>query len=120
MSRKLNTQFAPYAKDFMDKFHTETVQEVQAAIRKHDVVVIGMSVNMAVKKVCQALDEQKISYEYLEYGGYFSKWKERLAIKIWSGWPTFPQVFVKRRLIGGCKETRRGLKDGSVQELLAS
>jgi hypothetical protein len=38
-----------------------------------------------------------VAHTYLEYGSYFSKWKERLAIKLWSGWPTFPQVFVDGR-----------------------
>jgi monothiol glutaredoxin len=31
-------------------------------------------------------------------------WKKRLAIKLWTGWPTFPQIFHKGVLIGGAKD----------------
>jgi monothiol glutaredoxin len=40
----------------------------------------------------------------LSYGNYFSKWKQRLAIKLWSGWPTYPQIFIDGKLIGGCDD----------------
>ena len=65
------------------------------------VVVVGMAQNPHVKNVRNALKEAKIEFTYLEYGSYFSEWKKRLAIKMWSGWPTFPQVFVRGSLIGG-------------------
>ena len=42
-------------------------------------------------------------------------WRERLAIKLWSGWPTFPQVFVKGALIGGFQELKGKLDDGSLK-----
>ena len=45
-------------------------------------------------------------------------WKERLAIKMWSGWPTFPQIFVKGVLIGGNQELEACLKDGTLQKIL--
>lgn len=118
MSREKNTNFSPAAKQFMDGFHTDVVKEVREAVQNNDVVVVGMSVNMSVKKVRQALEEQNIQYVYLEYGGYVSKWKERLAIKIWSGWPTYPQVFVKGILMGGNQLTRKALADGSLKKLL--
>ena len=54
------------------------------------------------------------------YGGYFSAWKERLAIKLWSGWPTFPQVFVRQTLIGGASDTYKALEKNEVQELLSN
>jgi glutaredoxin-related protein len=68
--------------------------------------------------VRQALDEAGVPYSYLEYGSYFSKWGERLAIKLWSGWPTFPQVFVNGTLIGGEDLTKAALADGSLKSSL--
>ena len=62
-----------------------------------------------------ALDEASVKYTYLEYGSYFSEWKQRLAIKMWSGWPTFPQVFVKGELIGGEDLTKAAIADGSLK-----
>jgi monothiol glutaredoxin len=69
--------------------------------------------------VRQALDAAGVAYKYLEYGSYFSKWRERLAIKLWSGWPTFPQVFVRGTLVGGEDLTKQALADGSLKALLA-
>jgi monothiol glutaredoxin len=34
-------------------------------------------------------------------------WQERLAIKMWSGWSTYPQVFVKGILIGGASDLKK-------------
>ena len=118
MSRETNQHFAPHAQKYLDQFHTNIVQEVRDAVLKNDVVIVGMAGNGAVRKARQALQEEGIEFKYLEYGGYFSKWKERLAIKLWSGWPTYPQVFVKGHLMGGNQRTRMAIADGSLQKLL--
>jgi glutaredoxin-related protein len=98
----------------MEGFHADVRREVRDAVRREPVVVVGMAQNPHVRKVRQALDEAGVAYTYLEYGSYFSKWKERLAIKLWSGWPTFPQVFVRGVLIGGEDLTKASLADGSL------
>ena len=36
-----------------------------------------------------------IDFYYLEYGSYFSQWHRRLALKMWTGWPTFPMGELK-------------------------
>ena len=118
MPREINPHIAPHAREFLDQFHTNIVQEVREAVAQNDVVVVGMAGNGAVKKALQALKQEGIDCTYLEYGGYFSKWKERLAIKLWSGWPTYPQVFVKGHLMGGNQRTRKALADGSLQQIL--
>ena len=33
--------------------------------------------------------------------------QERLALKMWTGWPTLPMVFVKGVLVGGASELQR-------------
>jgi monothiol glutaredoxin len=98
----------------MATFHTDIVREVREAVERDPVVVVGMAQNPVVKKVRQALTEAKIAFTYLEYGSYLGEWKKRLAIKLWSGWPTFPQVFVRGVLIGGNAETRAAIADGSL------
>lgn len=82
-------------------------------------VVVGMAQNPFVKKARAALEKAGIPFTYLEYGSYFSQWKERLAIKLWSGWPTFPQVFVRGTLVGGFTDVERMIADGSLQKLAA-
>jgi len=88
------------------QFNQDIVQEVQLAIAQHKVVVVGMTQNPVVKNVRALLSEAGISYHYLEYGSYFSQWKRRLALKMWTGWPTFPMVFRDGVLLGGCKEVK--------------
>ncbi|MEQ1570788.1 MAG: glutaredoxin [Myxococcota bacterium] len=106
----------PTAATRMTELHREVVDKVRAAVDRHPVVVVGMGWNVPVKRVRAALDEAAIPYEYVEIGNYAGKWRERLAVKLWSGWPTFPQVFVRGTLIGGNDESRAALADGSFQE----
>ena len=97
----------------IQNFHPTVIQEVESAIQKNKIVVVGMSMNPFVGKARKALTESGKDFKYIEYGSYFSQWKPRLAVKIWSGWPTFPQVFVDGKLIGGFQETSHWLKQGS-------
>jgi monothiol glutaredoxin len=60
-----------------------------------------------------------IAHQYLEYGSYFSQWRERTALKMWSGWPTLPMIFVKGVLIGGADDLARLQASGDLQRLLA-
>jgi glutaredoxin-related protein len=103
----------------MVAFRAEVVREVEEAVQRDAVVVVGMAQNPHVRNVRRALDEAGIAYTYLEYGSYFSKWKERLAVKLWSGWPTFPQVFARGSLIGGEDLTKAAIADGSIKSTLA-
>lgn len=109
---------APAVADKIAKFHRDVVDEIQAALDREPVVVVGMAQNPHVKRARKALSDAGITFTYLEYGSYFGAWRERLAIKLWSGWPTFPQVFVRGALIGGADETASGLADGSLRERL--
>lgn len=102
----------------MASFHKDTVDEVARAVESESVVVVGMAQNPVVKKARAALTEAGIPFKYLEYGSYVSEWKRRLAIKLWSGYPTFPQVFVKGSLLGGFSNTKKALEDGSLKKLL--
>jgi monothiol glutaredoxin len=97
----------------IQKFHSEVIQEVEAAVQKNKIVVVGMSMNPFVGKAKKVLADSGKEFKYIEYGGYFSQWKPRLAVKLWSGWPTFPQVFVDGKLIGGFQETSTWLKQSS-------
>jgi len=45
-------------------------------------------------------------------------WRERNALKLWTGWPTFPMVFVKGVLVGGAQDLDKLLKNGELRKLL--
>lgn len=99
--------------------HADTVREVQAAVAKHPVVVIGMAANPFVKKARKALDAAGVPHHDLDYGGYMSQWRRRNALKMWSGWPTLPMVFVKGTLVGGADDLARLVNSGELKKLLA-
>jgi monothiol glutaredoxin len=108
----------PSISEKVGNHHKVIVDEVEAAIAKHAVVVVGMAVNPFPRKVRALLSEKGIAFEYLEYGSYVSMWRPRTALKMWSGWPTFPMVFVKGTLIGGFEDTKRLLDSGEFQKLI--
>ena len=95
------------------------VHEVQAAIVKHAVVVVGMGMNPFPKKACRALDGAGVAYQYLEYGNYFNNWRQRNALKLWTGWPTMPLVFVKGLLVGGANDLITLIDNGELKKMLA-
>lgn len=113
-------KIAPAARKKMESFHASVVDEVKRAVAEHRVVVVGMGWNPHVRKVRDALDGAGIAHHYLGYGNYVSKWRERLAIKLWSGWPTFPQVFVDGVLVGGEDLTKAAIADGTLGVAKAS
>lgn len=96
------------------------VNEVRAATTAHGVVVVGMGTNPFVKKARTALDAAGVAYHYLEYGNYLSMWRERNALKMWTGWPTLPMVFVRGCLIGGANDLNKLIASGELKTLLAA
>ena len=67
-----------------------------------------------------ALDAAGVPHEYREFGSYLSQWRRRNALKMWTGWPTFPMVFVRGVLVGGCDDVRALIASGELAKLLAT
>ena len=99
--------------------HRDIVDEVKSAIAAHDVLVVGMSQNPFPKRARKALDGKGIKFHYLEYGSYFSMWRERTAIKMFTGWPTFPMIFIKGTLVGGSQDLDKLIESGELDKMLA-
>jgi glutaredoxin-related protein len=100
--------------------HSDLIAQVQAALAQHACVVVGMSGNPFVSRARKALGAAGLSHEYIEIGSYFSQWRRRNALKMWSGWPTFPMVFVRGTLVGGADDLRRLIDSGELQRMLAA
>ena len=100
--------------------HRDIIDEVEAAIAANDVVVVGMKQNSHPRLARNALTAAGIAFRYLEYGSYLSAWRRRTALKIWSGWPTFPMIFVKGVLVGGAADLQKLLDSGELARRLAS
>ncbi len=108
----------PAIRETVAGHQADIVREVKTAVASNDVVVIGMAQNPFPKKARKALDAAGIRYRYLEYGSYFSSWYRRNALKMWTGWPTFPMIFVKGVLIGGASNVERLIESGDLQRML--
>lgn len=109
----------PAIRERVAKNHADIVAEVQAAIAASRVVVVGMRQNPFPKKARRLLDAQGSQYTYLEYGSYFSEWRRRTALKMWTGWPTFPMIFIDGVLIGGFNDLERLIEKGEFTALVA-
>jgi monothiol glutaredoxin len=77
-----------------------------------------MAGNPHCRRARKALDAAGHAYQYLEYGSYFSQWRPRSALKMWTGWPTFPMVFARGVLIGGANDLQRLLDSGEFNRFL--
>jgi monothiol glutaredoxin len=95
-------------------YKAEVVKEVEAAVAANDIVVVGMRQNPHPRKARKLLAAAGLAYTYLEYGSYLGEWRTRLALKMWTGWPTFPMVFVKGVLIGGASDLERLIESGEL------
>jgi glutaredoxin-related protein len=108
----------PDIRDQVAGSHRDIVEEVQAALARHAVVVVGMKQNPNPRRARKALQAKGIPFHYLEYGSYLNTWRRRNALKMWTGWPTFPMVFVRGTLIGGADDIERMIASGELERML--
>jgi glutaredoxin-related protein len=110
----------PTIRDKVATNRTAIVKEVQEAIAAHDVVVVGMAINPAPRRARKLLDAAGIPYKYLTYGSYLREWRRRTALKMWTGWQTFPMIFVKGVLIGGAGDLAKLIESGELKRMLGT
>jgi len=108
----------PAIRQAMGAYRADIVQEVQTVVASNEVVVVGMAQNPHPRRARKVLDANSIPYKYLEYGSYLSGWRRRLALKMWTGWPTFPMIFVKGVLIGGASDLDALVQSGELIRML--
>ena len=109
----------PAIRDKVATHRIDIVREVEAAIAANPIVVVGMRQNPMPRKARRLLAAAGLDCKYLEYGSYLSEWRRRNALKMWTGWPTFPMVFVKGVLVGGADDLEKLLASGELKRLLA-
>lgn len=121
MSRLIleESRIHPAIRDAISQNQRDIVEEVARAVDGNDIVVVGMAQNPSPKKARKLLDAAGLKYHYLEYGSYFNTWRRRNALKLWTGWPTFPMIFVKRTFVGGADDLEKLIASGEIKTLLA-
>ncbi|WP_374563365.1 glutaredoxin domain-containing protein [Ideonella sp.] len=112
------SQIHPAVRERVARHQSAIVAEVQQAIAAHPVVVVGMAMNPFPRKARRLLDAAGVTYHYLGYGSYLSQWRPRNALKMWTGWPTLPMVFVHGVLIGGADDLEALIASGELKRLL--
>ena len=108
------SQIHPAVREKIASYRSDMVKEVQAVVAANEIVVIGMRMNPFPKKARNALDAAGLAYKYIEYGSYLSEYRRRLVLKMWTGWPTFPMVFVKGVLVGGADDVAKLIASGEL------
>jgi monothiol glutaredoxin len=108
----------PAIRETIANLNADIVHNVQSAAASNAVLVVGMMGNPFCRRARRALDGAGVAHHYLEYGSYLSQWRQRNALKMWSGWPTFPMVFVKGSLVGGAEELGKLIQSGELKRLL--
>jgi monothiol glutaredoxin len=121
MSRAIlaESNIHPAIRSKISQHHSSIVAQVESAIAAHDVVVVGMKFNPMPTKARKALTAAGVAHEYVEFGSYFTLWRKRNALKMWTGWPTFPMVFVKGTLVGGADDVKKLIDSGELKKMLA-
>jgi monothiol glutaredoxin len=112
------TRIHPAIRDKVANLHADIVHNVQAAAASNPVLVVGMAGNPHCRRARKLLSGAGVQHHYLEFGSYFGEWRRRNALKMWSGWPTFPMVFVKGSLVGGASDLARLVDSGELMRLL--
>jgi len=101
-------------RDQINSFHADIVAEVHSAVQTNRIVVVCMRWNDAVWQARKNLTKAGLDFKYIEYGSYTSMWRRRLALKMWTGWPTFPMIFVDQQLIGGNSDLKKLLAEKAI------
>lgn len=113
------TLLHPAIRPVVAAYHRDLIQQVQSALTAHPVVVVGMAGNPFVARARKSLAAAGVDHAYIGIGSYFSQWRRRNALKMWTGWPTLPMVFVRGSLVGGADDLRRLIDSGELKQLLA-
>lgn len=112
-------QVHPSISEKIASYRKEEVAAVKALIAAHRVVVVGMTQNPYPKRARKLLDSQGVPYEYLGIGSYLSEWRRRLVLKMWTGWATFPMIWVDGVFIGGFQDLQKLVDSGELAAILA-
>jgi len=97
-------------------------QHIEKTLSDHDVVLYMKGSRTLPRcgfsaQVVEILEHHQAKYLDVDV---LSEPELRTGLKEFSGWPTFPQLYVKGRLVGGCDVVRELDQSGELTTLLGS
>jgi monothiol glutaredoxin len=101
----------------------DPVQErIERQISEHDVVLFMKGTPVFPQCGFSNLVVQVLSHLGIKFKGIdvLSDPALRQAIKVFSDWPTIPQLYVKGEFVGGCDIVREMYESGELAQLLAA
>ena len=68
-------------------------------------------------QVVQILNSYAVSYDTVNV---LDDWDIREGVKVFSSWPTIPQLYIKGEFVGGCDIVMEAHRKGELEALLSS
>jgi Grx4 family monothiol glutaredoxin len=66
-------------------------------------------------KFCKLLKDNNISFSYFNI---LEDEEVRQGLKVYSNWPTYPQLYINGKLIGGLDIVKELLEEGELQRMV--
>ncbi|QCI25937.1 Grx4 family monothiol glutaredoxin [Buchnera aphidicola] len=100
----------------------DVLKEIQQQIQNNSILLYMKGVPNAPScgysaRAVEALSSCKVRFAYVNVLDHN---EIRTMLPKYANWPTFPQLWVNGKLIGGCDIILQMLKDGELQELFKS
>lgn len=101
---------------------TDIDQQIQNTISSHATVLFMKGTQREPRcgfsaQVVQVLNEHQVDFHAVDV---LADEDLREGIKIFTNWPTIPQLYVKGEFIGGCDIVMQLHRDGKLQDILSS
>ena len=94
MSRKIHALLSKDAQSEIALFQRSFIEGLQCMINNCDIVVIGVQLSPQNNQVSALLQLTNHTVKKLYLRPWMLDKHKKLAVMLWSGWPTFPQIFL--------------------------
>lgn len=102
----------------INQLNRSFVEDIKLQVEQNEIVILGMKWNPHCPAACKNAAKAGHDYKYLEHGSYLTQWRKRNSLKMWTGWPTFPMIFVKGQFIGGSSQFKKLIASGELDRML--
>ena len=99
----------------------DIIEQIESAVKKNKVMIF-MKGNRSFPQCgfsAQTVAALRACKAQFAHVNIFEDPEVREALKTYSNWPTFPQLYVNGELVGGCDIAIEMYKNGELKQLLA-